>query len=74
MSYSLTELSKTELKEERKEILPKDIPSMLQNLGELLKLVPYIEWFFFPRSESSIFILRLANVELFVKTGKVWRI
>ncbi|KAJ4821496.1 DNA polymerase [Rhynchospora pubera] len=43
VSYSLTELSKTELKEERKEILPKDIPSMLQNLGELLKLVEYGE-------------------------------
>ncbi|KAJ3706357.1 hypothetical protein LUZ61_010062 [Rhynchospora tenuis] len=43
VSYSLTELSKTELKEEREEILPKDIPSMLQNLGELLKLVEYGE-------------------------------
>ncbi|XP_078168075.1 DNA-directed DNA polymerase [Carex rostrata] len=44
VSYSLTELSKTELKEERKEIMPKDIPSMLQNLGELLKLVKYGEY------------------------------
>ncbi|KAJ1701947.1 hypothetical protein LUZ63_001726 [Rhynchospora breviuscula] len=43
VSYSLTELSKTELEEERKEILPKDIPSMLQNSGELLKLVEYGE-------------------------------
>ncbi|KAJ1702657.1 hypothetical protein LUZ63_002436 [Rhynchospora breviuscula] len=43
-SYSLTELSKTELKEEeRKEILPKDIPSMLQNIGELIELVKYGE-------------------------------
>jgi hypothetical protein len=68
VSYSLTELSKAELREERKEILPKDIPSMLQNLGELLKLVPTL-------NRVSLTVLKIlkfvsANVELFITQAK----
>ncbi|KAJ3677896.1 hypothetical protein LUZ60_001699 [Juncus effusus] len=43
VSYSLTELSKTELREERKEIAPHQIPSMYQHVNELLNLARYGE-------------------------------
>ncbi|KAK1300169.1 DNA polymerase alpha catalytic subunit [Acorus calamus] len=43
VSYSLTQLSKTQLNKERKEIAPHDIPNMFQSSGSLLELVGYGE-------------------------------
>ncbi|GJM92444.1 hypothetical protein PR202_ga08918 [Eleusine coracana subsp. coracana] len=43
VSYSLTQLAETQLKRDRKEISPHDIPPMFQSSGELLKLVEYGE-------------------------------
>ncbi|XP_039120011.1 LOW QUALITY PROTEIN: DNA polymerase alpha catalytic subunit-like [Dioscorea cayenensis subsp. rotundata] len=42
-SYSLTQLAKTQLKKERKEIAPHDIPAMLQMSSTLLELVDHGE-------------------------------
>jgi len=39
VSYSLTQLAETQLKKDRREVSPHDIPPMFQSLGELLKLV-----------------------------------
>ncbi|EEE55728.1 hypothetical protein OsJ_04212 [Oryza sativa Japonica Group] len=43
VSYSLTQLAETQLKKERKEVSPHDIPPMFQSSGALLKLVEYGE-------------------------------
>uniref|UniRef100_J3L674 DNA polymerase n=2 Tax=Oryza brachyantha TaxID=4533 RepID=J3L674_ORYBR len=43
VSYSLTQLTETQLKKERKEVSPHDIPPMFQSSGTLLKLVEYGE-------------------------------
>ncbi|KAL6614103.1 hypothetical protein ACP70R_036373 [Stipagrostis hirtigluma subsp. patula] len=43
VSYSLTQLAETQLKKERREVSPHDIPPMFQSSGELLKLVEYGE-------------------------------
>ncbi|KAK3162584.1 hypothetical protein QOZ80_1BG0091200 [Eleusine coracana subsp. coracana] len=43
VSYSLTQLAETQLKKDRKEISPHDIPPLFQSSGELLKLVEYGE-------------------------------
>ncbi|KAM0946265.1 putative DNA-directed DNA polymerase [Dioscorea sansibarensis] len=43
VSYSLTQLAKTQLKKDRKEIAPHDIPAMFQMLSTLLELVDYGE-------------------------------
>ncbi|XP_010912024.2 DNA polymerase alpha catalytic subunit [Elaeis guineensis] len=43
ISYSLTQLAKTQLKKDRKEISPHDIPAMFQTSGALLELVGYGE-------------------------------
>ncbi|KAF8717128.1 hypothetical protein HU200_026243 [Digitaria exilis] len=43
VSYSLTQLAETQLKKDRTEVSPHDIPSMFQSSGELLKLVEYGE-------------------------------
>ncbi|XP_058109892.1 DNA polymerase alpha catalytic subunit [Magnolia sinica] len=43
VSYSLTQLAKTQLNKDRKEITPNDIPAMFQTSGSLLKLVEYGE-------------------------------
>ncbi|KAK8454123.1 hypothetical protein SEVIR_5G400000v4 [Setaria viridis] len=39
VSYSLTQLAETQLKKDRREVSPHDIPPMFQSSGELLKLV-----------------------------------
>lgn len=39
VSYSLTELAKTQLNKDRKEIAPHDIPLMFQTSESLIKLV-----------------------------------
>jgi len=39
VSYSLTQLAETQLKKDRREVSPHDIPPMFLSLGELLKLV-----------------------------------
>ncbi|KAF8659922.1 hypothetical protein HU200_058146 [Digitaria exilis] len=38
VSYSLTQLAETQLKKDRREVSPHDIPPMFQSSGELLKL------------------------------------
>ncbi|TKW17914.1 hypothetical protein SEVIR_5G400000v4 [Setaria viridis] len=43
VSYSLTQLAETQLKKDRREVSPHDIPPMFQSSGELLKLVEYGE-------------------------------
>ncbi|XXG74126.1 hypothetical protein AAC387_Pa07g2923 [Persea americana] len=43
VSYSLTQLAKTQLNKDRKEIPPHDIPTMFQTSGSLLELVEYGE-------------------------------
>ncbi|XP_072964180.1 DNA polymerase alpha catalytic subunit [Typha angustifolia] len=43
VSYSLTQLAKTQLNKDKKEIPPHDIPSMFQDSGTLLELVEYCE-------------------------------
>ncbi|CAK9159461.1 unnamed protein product [Ilex paraguariensis] len=43
VSYSLTQLAKTQLNKDRKEIAPRDIPRMFQNSGSLLELIEYGE-------------------------------
>ncbi|EHA8591429.1 DNA polymerase alpha catalytic subunit [Cocos nucifera] len=43
VSYSLTQLAKTQLQKDRKEISPHDIPAMFQTSGALLELVEYGE-------------------------------
>ncbi|XP_077230680.1 DNA-directed DNA polymerase [Tasmannia lanceolata] len=43
VSYSLTQLSKTQLNKDRIEIVPHDIPTMFQSSGSLLQLVEYGE-------------------------------
>ncbi|XP_042421168.1 DNA polymerase alpha catalytic subunit-like [Zingiber officinale] len=43
VSYSLTQLAKTQLNKDRKEISPHDIPSMFQSTTMLLELVEYGE-------------------------------
>uniref|UniRef100_A0A0D9V897 DNA polymerase n=1 Tax=Leersia perrieri TaxID=77586 RepID=A0A0D9V897_9ORYZ len=43
VSYSLTQLAETQLKKDRKEVSPHDIPPMFQSSGALLKLVDYGE-------------------------------
>ncbi|OAY65117.1 DNA polymerase alpha catalytic subunit [Ananas comosus] len=43
VSYSLTQLAKTQLNKDRKEISPHDIPSLFQSSGTLLELVEYGE-------------------------------
>ncbi|KAG6482893.1 hypothetical protein ZIOFF_059532 [Zingiber officinale] len=43
VSYSLTQLAKTQLNKDRKEISPHDIPSMFQSTKMLLELVEYCE-------------------------------
>lgn len=39
VSYSLTQLAKTQLNKDRKEIAPQDIPQMFQNSESLMELV-----------------------------------
>ncbi|KAM0843858.1 hypothetical protein ACQ4PT_057427 [Festuca glaucescens] len=43
VSYSLTQLAETQLKKDRREVSPHDIPPMFQSSGTLLKLVEYGE-------------------------------
>ncbi|PKA64781.1 DNA polymerase alpha catalytic subunit [Apostasia shenzhenica] len=43
VSYSLTDLSKTQLNKDRKEVNPHDIPVMFQSSGALLQLVEYCQ-------------------------------
>ncbi|KAK3015454.1 hypothetical protein RJ639_006816 [Escallonia herrerae] len=43
VSYSLTQLAKTQLGEDRKEISPHDIPQMLQSSESLIELIRYGE-------------------------------
>ncbi|XVE87107.1 hypothetical protein DITRI_Ditri18aG0089600 [Diplodiscus trichospermus] len=43
VSYSLTQLSKTQLNKDRKEIAPQDIPKMFQTSEALMELVEYGE-------------------------------
>ncbi|KAG9444049.1 hypothetical protein H6P81_015389 [Aristolochia fimbriata] len=43
VSYSLTQLAKTQLNKERKEIVPHDIPNMFQETKTLLQLIEYGE-------------------------------
>ncbi|KAL5220905.1 hypothetical protein ABZP36_025618 [Zizania latifolia] len=43
VSYSLTQLAETQLKKDRREVSPHDIPPMFQSSGALLKLVEYGE-------------------------------
>ncbi|KAG8054621.1 hypothetical protein GUJ93_ZPchr0001g32892 [Zizania palustris] len=43
VSYSLTQLAETQLKKDRREVSPHDIPLMFQSSGALLKLVEYGE-------------------------------
>lgn len=43
VSYSLTQLAKTQLNKDRKEIAPHDIPAMFQTSSSLLELVEYGE-------------------------------
>ncbi|KAF8406300.1 hypothetical protein HHK36_008385 [Tetracentron sinense] len=43
VSYSLTQLAKTQLNKDRKEIAPHDIPNMFQTAGSLMELVEYGE-------------------------------
>ncbi|XP_056173240.1 DNA polymerase alpha catalytic subunit [Syzygium oleosum] len=43
ISYSLTQLAKTQLNKDRKEIAPNDIPRMLQTSESLMQLVEYGE-------------------------------
>ncbi|XP_068659458.1 DNA polymerase alpha catalytic subunit [Aristolochia californica] len=43
VSYSLTQLSKTQLNKERKEIAPHEIPNMFQETKTLLQLIEYGE-------------------------------
>ncbi|GMJ01136.1 INCURVATA2 [Hibiscus trionum] len=43
VSYSLTQLSKTQLNKDRKEIAPKDIPRMFQTSELLMELIEYGE-------------------------------
>lgn len=49
VSYSLTQLAKTQLNKDRKEITPRDIPRMLQTSESLMELVGsnyYFNYFF----------------------------
>jgi DNA polymerase alpha subunit A len=39
VSYSLTQLAETQLKKDRREVSPHNIPPMFQSSEELLKLV-----------------------------------
>ncbi|XP_062101961.1 DNA polymerase alpha catalytic subunit [Humulus lupulus] len=43
VSYSLTELTKTQLNKDRKEISPQDIPRMFQTMDSLMELIEYGE-------------------------------
>ncbi|OVA15651.1 DNA-directed DNA polymerase [Macleaya cordata] len=43
VSYSLTQLAKTQLNKDRKEIAPHDIPNVFQTSGSLMELVEYGE-------------------------------
>ncbi|XP_027078338.2 DNA polymerase alpha catalytic subunit [Coffea arabica] len=43
VSYSLTQLAKTQLNKDRKEIAPQDIPQMFQNSESLMELIEYGE-------------------------------
>ncbi|CAI9754278.1 unnamed protein product [Fraxinus pennsylvanica] len=43
VSYSLTQLAKTQLNKDRKEITPHDIPHMFQNSESLMELIEYGE-------------------------------
>ncbi|KAM6564315.1 hypothetical protein CsatB_024313 [Cannabis sativa] len=43
VSYSLTELTKTQLNKDRKEISPQDIPHMFQTMESLMELIEYGE-------------------------------
>ncbi|PON43001.1 DNA polymerase alpha catalytic subunit [Parasponia andersonii] len=43
VSYSLTQLTKTQLNKDRKEISPQDIPRMFQTLESLMELIEYGE-------------------------------
>ncbi|XP_024019597.1 DNA polymerase alpha catalytic subunit [Morus notabilis] len=43
VSYSLTQLAKTQLNKDRKEITPQDVPRMFQTLESLMELIEYGE-------------------------------